>query len=96
MSLDVALEEANHLHELATRPGKNDMFKAMSNKALYTPMVESIKLYLDQLLQAKRQLDEVWKGESGKQQTIDVMEVRESISRVSNSRAHLQDIKRSD
>ena len=62
----------------------------MSKKPLYGPMMETIKPYRERLLQAKTQLDEAWKGEPNLQsvaagnQTNDVLELKESLSRVGN------------
>ena len=61
----------------------------MSKKPMYAPMMETIKPYRDKLIQAKRQLDEAWKGEITSQPVItssqpdDVHELRENLSRVS-------------
>lgn len=61
----------------------------MSKKPLYGPMMDTIKPYREKLMQAKRQLDDAWKGESGLQpivtnaETNDVLELKESLSRVS-------------
>ena len=55
-------------------------------------MMDTIKPYREKLVQAKRQLDEAWKGECGVQpivtgtETSDVLELKESLSRVSNIR----------
>ena len=60
----------------------------MSKKPMYAPMMETIKPYRDKLIQAKRQLDEAWKGEITSQPVItssqpdDVHELRENLSRV--------------
>lgn len=64
----------------------------MSKKPLYGPMMETIKPYRERLLQAKRQLDDAWKGEPSLQsvaagnQAKDVLELKESLSRVGNVR----------
>lgn len=68
----------------------------MSKKPLYGPMMDTIKPYREKLMQAKRQLDDAWKGESGLQpivtnaETNDVLELKESLSRVSNRLAFLK------
>ena len=52
-------------------------------------MMETIKPYHDKLIQAKKQLDEAWKGETGPQPVVtgsqanDVLELKENLSRVS-------------
>ena len=52
-------------------------------------MMETIKPYRDRLIQAKRQLDEAWKGETAavpvvtSSQPDDVHELRENLTRVS-------------
>lgn len=52
-------------------------------------MMETIKPYRDKLIQAKRQLDQAWKGETASvpvvtsSQPDDVHELRENLSRVS-------------
>ena len=59
----------------------------MSRKALYAPMMETIKPYREKLIQAKIQLDQAWKGETvpvvTSSQPDDVHELRENLSRVS-------------
>lgn len=51
-------------------------------------MMETIKPYREKLIQAKRQLDEAWKGEMTSQPLVttsqpdDVHELRENLSRV--------------
>ncbi|KAJ7357572.1 Proto-oncoprotein DBL [Desmophyllum pertusum] len=88
LSLDVALEEGNHLNDLSSRPEHDRTFSVMSKKPLYAPMMETIKPYRDKLMQAKRQLDEAWKGESALQPVVtssqpdDVHELRENLSRL--------------
>ena len=61
----------------------------MSKKPVYGPMMETIKPYRDKLIQAKRQLDEAWKGETvpvmTSSQTNDVLELKESLSRVGST-----------
>jgi len=87
-SLDVVIEEGNHLSEMTVRPEREKTFSVMSKKPLYGPMMETIKPYRERLLQAKRQLDEAWKGEPNLQsvaagnQTNDVLELKESLSRL--------------
>ena len=89
LSLDVALEEGDHLNELSLRPEYDRTFSVMSRKPLYAPMMETIKPYRDRLIQAKRQLDEAWKGETAavpvvtSSQPDDVHELRENLTRVS-------------
>jgi len=89
LSLDVALEEGDHLNELSLRPEYDRTFSVMSRKPLYAPMMETIKPYRDKLIQAKRQLDQAWKGETASvpvvtsSQPDDVHELRENLSRVS-------------
>ena len=62
----------------------------MSRKPLFAPMMETIKPYRDKLIEAKRQLDQAWKGETAavpvvtSSQPDDVHELRENLSRVSN------------
>ena len=52
-------------------------------------MMETIKPYRDKLIEAKRQLDQAWKGETAavpvviSSQPDDVHELRENLSRVS-------------
>ena len=75
---------------MTARPETDRTFSVMSKKPLYGPMMDTIKPYREKLMQAKRQLDEAWKGESGLQpivtntETNDVLELKESLSRVSN------------
>ena len=89
LSLDVAIEEGNHLRELTVRPETDRTFSVMSKKPLYAPMMETIQPYREKLMQAKRQLDDAWKGETSSQpvvtssQTNDVLELKENLSRVS-------------
>lgn len=88
LSLDAALEEGNHLNELSLRPEHDRTFSIMSKKPVYAPMMETIKPYREKLIQAKRQLDEAWKGEMTSQLVVtssqpdDVHELRENLSRV--------------
>ncbi|KAL9979494.1 hypothetical protein ACROYT_G017168 [Oculina patagonica] len=88
LSLDAALEEGNHLNELSLRPEHDRTFSIMSKKPVYAPMMETIKPYRDKLIQAKRQLDEAWKGEMTSQPVVtssqpdDVHELRENLSRL--------------
>ena len=87
LTLDAALEEGDRLNELSRRPEYDRTFSVMSRKALYAPMMETIKPYRDKLIQAKRQLDQAWKGETvpvvTSSQPDDVHELRENLSRVS-------------
>ena len=87
LTLDAALEEGDRLNELSLRPEYDRTFSVMSRKALYAPMMETIKPYRDKLIQAKRQLDQAWKGETvpvvTSSQPDDVHELRENLSRVS-------------
>jgi len=89
LTLDAALEEGDRLNELSLRPEYDRTFSVMSRKALYAPMMETIKPYRDKLIQAKRQLDQAWKGETASvpvvtsSQPDDVHELRENLSRVS-------------
>lgn len=88
LSLDVAIEEGNHLRELTVRPETDRTFSVMSKKPLYAPMMETIQPYREKLMQAKRQLDDAWKGETSSQpvvtssQTNDVLELKENLSRL--------------
>lgn len=88
----MAIEEGNHLSEMTARPEREKTFSVMSKKPLYGPMMETIKPYRERLLQAKRQLDDAWKGEPSLQsvaagnQTNDVLELKESLSRVGHVR----------
>ena len=91
LTLDAALEEGHQLNELSLRPEHDRTFSVMSKKPLFSPMMETIKPYRDKLIQAKRQLDEAWNGETASQPVVtssqpdDVHELRENLSRVSNS-----------
>ena len=89
LTLDAALEEGDHLNEMSLRPEYDRTFSVMSRKALFAPMMETIKPYRDKLIQAKRQLDQAWKGETASvpvvtsSQPDDVHELRDNLSRVS-------------
>lgn len=88
LSVDVAIEEGNHLSEMTVRPKNDRTFSVMSKKPQYGPMMETIKPYREKLMQAKRELENAWKGETAVQsvvtgnQTNDVLELKESLSRL--------------
>ena len=75
---------------MTVRPKNDRTFSVMSKKPQYGPMMETIKPYLEKLMQAKRELENAWKGETAVQsvvtgnQTNDVLELKESLSRVSS------------
>lgn len=89
LSIDVAIEEGNHLRELTVRPGSDRTFSVMSKTPQYASMMETIQPYRDQLMQAKKQLQDALKGGTTSHpvpvtssQANDVLELKENLSRV--------------
>ena len=89
LSIDVAIEEGNHLRELTVRPGSDRTFSVMSKTPQYASMMETIQPYRDQLMQAKKQLQDALEGGTTSHpvpvtssQAKDVLELKENLSRV--------------